>query len=388
MSESQYVDYDVFLEPRFSPIAFANSLVLATNNASDLEIDLDVPAKRLDYDIEEIDKLINDSAEENYLELLSQGTKVQMARQAVSEFKPSLDHVNFSYSKLEKDFLQPYRKSQTLHSALKRLHMASSLLRSLTWYLYLARQLWISLQQNSASSNYQAAIHLQQVYKQLKANPNLMSLQIIRGHEKSLSEISDRLKAQSRHRIRNFSYSADKQAFSYACLTLYTLESDSMVTEIKNYLIAQVAATSTHMSKVLMSSITGFEGAANDARNRARALVSMNSILATTSIGHEDDNELVPEKKPTQTLLEFLHTKSEFKNLVSSYWRDVASNLDTKLRELTLRNPTAARTMAPSVPKLKEMIQTNVVNGGGVDPDGLEVKVMANAFAALVGSRS
>lgn len=383
MTESQYVDYDVFLSADFSPTDFANSLVLATNNVSDLEIDLDVPAKRLQYDIEEIDKIINESAENNYIELLDRGTKVQQARQALDEFKPSLDHVNFSYSKLEKDFLQPYRRSQTLHNALRRLHATSSLLRSLTWYLYLARQLWTSLQQNNASSSYQAALHLQQVYKQLKANPNLMSLQIIRGHEKSLAEISDRLKSQSRHIIRNFSYSSDKQRFSYACLTLHTLESDSLIAGIKNYLISQVAATSTQISKVLMSSITGFEGAANDARNRARALNSMNTILATTNISHDDDSDLVTEKQPNQTLLEFLHTKSEFKNLIASYWRDVASSIDSKLRELVIRNPTASRALAPNVPKLKEIIQTNVINGGGVDPDGLEVKIMTNSFAAV-----
>lgn len=382
--ESQYVDYEVFLEPDFSPERFANSLVLATNNASDLAIDLEAPAKRLGYDIEEIDNLINKTAEDNYFQLLEQGTKVQEARQTLKQFKPSIDHVNFSYSKLEKDILQPYRKSRSLHSALKRLHMTSALLRSLTWYLYLARQLWATTQQTTGNSNYQAAVHLQQVYKQLKASPNLMSLHIIRSHEKSLADISDRLKSQARHSIRTFSYSTDKQTFSYACLTLYTLDSDSFVSEIKNYLIAQVAATSTQISKVLVSSITGFEGAANDARNRARAVNSMNAILSTTNVSNqEDDDELIPERHPTQSLLSFIHTKTEFRNLVSSYWRDVASNVDTKIRDLAIRNPTAARSLSPSVPRLKEIIQTNVIKGGGVEPNGLEVKVMANALAAL-----
>jgi len=41
--EPSYIDYETFLDPNFSPSAFANTLVLATNNAADTTLDLSTP---------------------------------------------------------------------------------------------------------------------------------------------------------------------------------------------------------------------------------------------------------------------------------------------------------------------------------------------------------
>ncbi len=47
-----------FLDENFSPIKFSNSLILATNNPNEKELDLHTPMKRIGYDIDDINKKI------------------------------------------------------------------------------------------------------------------------------------------------------------------------------------------------------------------------------------------------------------------------------------------------------------------------------------------
>ena len=57
--ENEYIDYELFTSPDFSPIAFCNSLVLGINNSSDDQIDLDPAITRVKFDLEEVEKLLH-----------------------------------------------------------------------------------------------------------------------------------------------------------------------------------------------------------------------------------------------------------------------------------------------------------------------------------------
>jgi hypothetical protein len=222
--ESEYVDYDVFLDPSFSPISFANSLVQATNNAGDVEVDLEAPSKRLSYDVEEVEKITNSITEKNYQELINQVSNVSIAQEALVALKSNLDQVNSSYSKLHDDVLNPYEQSQQIYSALRRLHLTSGLLRSLTWYLYLARQLSGQVENSKTTSQidstYRAAQTLLEIRHQLETNPGLKSLQIIRAHEQSLNDVEQTLKLQAQNTIKFYSLLQDKQKLTFAFQTL------------------------------------------------------------------------------------------------------------------------------------------------------------------------
>jgi len=54
-----YADYASLLSPDFTPSSHANSLVVATNDPSDKQIDLTSPLKRIEYDIEEVNRRID-----------------------------------------------------------------------------------------------------------------------------------------------------------------------------------------------------------------------------------------------------------------------------------------------------------------------------------------
>jgi len=55
-----YADYAALLSPSFAPSGHANSLVLATNDPSDKQADLTSPRKRIEYDLEEVSRRIDE----------------------------------------------------------------------------------------------------------------------------------------------------------------------------------------------------------------------------------------------------------------------------------------------------------------------------------------
>jgi len=55
-----YADYAALLSPSFTPGSHANSLVLATNDPSDKQTDLTSASKRIEYDLEEVNRRIDE----------------------------------------------------------------------------------------------------------------------------------------------------------------------------------------------------------------------------------------------------------------------------------------------------------------------------------------
>lgn len=59
LATDPYADYASLLSAEFAPSRHANALVLATNDASDKETDLASPLKRVQYDLEEVNRRID-----------------------------------------------------------------------------------------------------------------------------------------------------------------------------------------------------------------------------------------------------------------------------------------------------------------------------------------
>jgi hypothetical protein len=62
LAPDPYADYASLLSSSFTPSIHANTLVLATNDASDKETDLTSPMQRIQYDLEEVNRRIDQLA--------------------------------------------------------------------------------------------------------------------------------------------------------------------------------------------------------------------------------------------------------------------------------------------------------------------------------------
>lgn len=368
--DSEYVDYESYLEGNFSPIRFANTLIQATNNPTDTDIDLDAPAKRLTYDLEEVDKLVSKIAGEEYRDLLSQASHVEIARDSLTPLRSGLDQVNYSYGKLVNDVLKPYDEAHGVHAALRRLHSTSSLLRSLTWYLYLARQL-----DNTEGSLYDLAVNINQCIDHLNKYPQVQTLEIVKQHEsKELLPRRQKCRDQALAVLRAYTLKTDANKLKGALLAINEFDTENTSTttllqsSVKDILPRKIRESSEQLIKSLVALPQAFLNAAADARDRATSLVILSQALKETDLinkleGFEDDNN------NNQRILQF-------------FWRDLASEFESKLRDYLRRNETAARGRKRLVPQLKESITNAVLDSGIENESSPAVKVMTSVFSS------
>lgn len=141
-SEPSYIDYESFVDPSFSPVTFANSLVINTNNPSDTPLDLSTPLSRVLFDIQEIDTHIHTLTTKSALPLLTHTRNQNDAGQRVLQAVESQVAVlKEGYERLEKDVLKKWENAEEVRGAAERSWATVRLARAVGRCLMLGRQL-------------------------------------------------------------------------------------------------------------------------------------------------------------------------------------------------------------------------------------------------------
>lgn len=142
-------DFDNVLQDSFNPIKFANDLLLMTNNGSSNDtneesqspknvIDLDTSIKRINFDLNEVDKLYEGTLSQNSSILINQMYESKQNNDNISKsLLESLNFVESSYERLNNEVLKPYELTQKLQSTLNKVHQTSTLLRDSLLYLHI-----------------------------------------------------------------------------------------------------------------------------------------------------------------------------------------------------------------------------------------------------------
>lgn len=139
---TSYIDYDAFLSPAFSPTSFANSLVTATNNASDTPIDLSTPLSRVLFDVQEIDTNIHSVTTKSALPLLSHTQSQSSASSTIlASVEAQLASLTDSYKQLEAEVLSRHAVAEEVRLAVSRLWVTVKIGRATHRALLLGRQL-------------------------------------------------------------------------------------------------------------------------------------------------------------------------------------------------------------------------------------------------------
>ncbi|KAK9468156.1 Golgi transport complex subunit 5-domain-containing protein [Lipomyces arxii] len=191
--DDEYIDYALFTSPDFSPIAFCNSVVLATVTASDTEIDLAPARQRVAFDLEEVEKMLHTESVENHTALIAHAAKAQQAGKVLDTTKLELANVTSSFGRLEREVLVPYNVALPIYNALTKVHVAENLLRTVTWWIYLVRQFQAAqsqlvaaqqqqhppTQQEVARMSVRAAKTFNEVNRHLAAFPRLRQVKVV-----------------------------------------------------------------------------------------------------------------------------------------------------------------------------------------------------------------
>lgn len=141
-SEPSYIDYETFLDPDFSPAAFANTLVTSTNNANDTPLDLATPLSRVLFDLQEIDTHIHNLTTKSALPLLAHTQdQANAAQRILKEVEDQVASLTDGYQRLEREVLRKWESAEEARVASENSWAALRLARAVGRCITLGRQL-------------------------------------------------------------------------------------------------------------------------------------------------------------------------------------------------------------------------------------------------------
>ena len=422
--QQSYIDYELFLDPEFSAVQFANSLVTSTNDASDTQLDLSTPLSRVLFDIQEVDTHIHNLTSKNAIDLLRY-TQVQSdaSTHIVQEVEAQVASLTEGYKRLEENVVQRYEVAEEVRVTVERLWQTVKLGRAVGRCLLLGRQLEAQMADIGLNTNITGkltnhksmvqashtllALRLQLASDSGGSGEDLSQIRIIRTLQFDLVVPSEqKIRAKGQQIIREFSMSSlaaqpgsnvqsalppaptfaqaeeTKARTTSACLTLYLLSPISTSSLVGFQPTLLLAALQSYLQTALTSSQASLGRALGtlptlnrtllEVTARCQNIVALELLLETIKapahplLGNAAEKLQDPGESPSprpSNLLQPLLTSLDTSSLPSFFWRSLASGLTTRVQDIVSKGGVSARTLKTQREKVKESIRECVIRG-------------------------
>ncbi|SPO05106.1 related to COG5 - conserved oligomeric golgi complex [Cephalotrichum gorgonifer] len=406
--EPSYIDYDTFLDPNFNPRAFANSLVLLTNNANDLPLDLSTPLSRVLFDIQEIDSHIDLVTTRSAVPLLEYTAEQNASStRVVSELDAHIKSLNDSYRQLEKEVVDKHAEAEEVRVVASRLWETLRLGRSVSRCLQLGRQLEVQHAEISGSSSGAGGSRKDDHRALVRCSHTILSLREILERNKpgeegfglekvdavrSLREavigpIERSLRESSERIIREFNVPATatfahveeaKARLVSALVTLYLLSPTSanpdkpdkwsprlLLQALETYLRTSLQGSTSTLARAL-AQLPTLERAVADVSAKCQNIIALEIVLDSTKAPVHPlvASTAAGGEQKQQSLLRPLLAHLETGSLASYFWRSLAGSMTTRVQEISNRGGAVARTLKTNRASVGEAIRECVVRGG------------------------
>ncbi|KAL1303252.1 hypothetical protein AAFC00_006666 [Neodothiora populina] len=416
--DASYIDYETFLDPSFSATAFANTLILATNDPTDAPLDLTTPLSRVLFDVQEVDTHIDTLTTQSALSLLSYTqTRATASTHILSEVEAQVAALTEGYKRLERDVVQRYEAAEQVRLAAERLCATVKLGRAVGRCLSLGRQLEGQMAEFSAENSGKReahralvpAVHTLLQLRQLfgatapdQEGEGLGRVKIITTLRSDFVDPSERtLLARAQQIVREFSMSSLLASTSSPSLSAagpgaatfaQNEDTKSRTTSALNvlYLLSPVkqrqtidsfapqlliSALQAYLQTALQSSLASLARALAtlptldqtllEISSRCQNIVALESLLSTTRtpvhplLGASSGDATHNKSNFLAPLLAALDTSS----LPSFFWRTLASNLSSRVQEILNRGGVSARTLRSNKDRVLYMVKDCVARG-------------------------
>lgn len=427
--EPSYIDYEAFLDPSFSTTSFANSLVLATNNASDTPLDLSTPLSRVLFDVQEIDTHIDSLTTKSALPLLEY-TKdhAESSGRVLSEVEAQVASLTEGYTTLEKEVIGRYEAAEQVRLAAERLCQTVKLGRAVARCIMLGRQLEVQIGEMGGpgsgsakredhramvrSSNTVVSLH--QVLDASgpgEEGEGLDRVDVIATLKSELLGPAERsLVSRCQQIIREFSMSSllatggastqqmgaaatyaqveeTKSRTMSALLALYllspvpheatldTFEPSLLVAALQDYLQTALKSSLAALGRAL-ATLPTLERTLLEISARCQNIVALETLLESVKppshavvdgATRQRGGSRLPPQNFLQPLLHSLDTRS----LPSYFWRSLAASLSPRVREIVNRGGVSARTLRSNRDRVREAIGECVNRGSQLPTSSL-----------------
>lgn len=277
MSESDSLAaLEGFLNPDFDSFKAIRDLLLATNDVSTSELDIETSIKRLTFDGEEVEKRMSKLSSQNYEKLIGNfdhiGNTNAIMQQKVN---PQIERVNNSFSKIKSEVVEPYNKAVTMNAALRKIHTTADLLRGSNFFFHLILNIE-ELDKNVDSDGKRNAndlIKLTKLCKQLnelyeqekdssrskELGSSLLSVNLIRDYQSIQISKSHRISQTCLETITELfdhhsTFNPENDTLKKNLIAYYILNEDDLLPLIERVSIQkQVQVCSSQLSRSLQS---------------------------------------------------------------------------------------------------------------------------------------
>ena len=418
-----YIDYETFLDPAFSPNAFANSLVLATNNPSDTPLDLSTPLSKVLFDLQEIDTHIHTLTTQSALPLLNY-TKEQddAGQRIVTEIDAQLSNLTDGYQRLEKEVIQRHETASQVQQTVERLWQTVKLGRAVGRCLLLGRQLEAQMSEVGTGSSgkredhramIRAATTLLSARQLLAASgagqegEDLTKITIVTGLQRSLlAPAENTLQSRGQQIIREFSMSSlassstgpttyaqseeTKARTTSALLTLHLLSPQLQLAALQAYLRTSLTSSVASVARAL-ANLPSLDRTLLEVSARCQNIVALESLLENVKPLPKQGQDGVDQTDPETNFLEPLLASLDTSSLPSYFWRSLAEDLASRVGDLIARGGTTARTLRSQREKVRESIRSCVIKGsqgpaGGRGREGAWEREAAVMVGSVIGA--
>jgi hypothetical protein len=409
--ELSYIDYETFLDPSFSATDFANSLVLATNNASDTPLDLSTPLSRVLFDVQEIDTHIDSLTTKSALPLLDYTkTRADASGRILEEVESQVASLTLGYKTLEKEVIERHDAAEQVRIAAERLCETVRLGRAVGRCLMLGRQLEAQMTEalgmGAKKGDHRAMVRSATTLvtiRQLLFAANLGEEGYGLGRVNVITTLRNelitpaerRLLSSSQDIVTKFSMSTllpsaastqasatyaqgedTKARITSALLTLYLLSPTTTKTTKESFeATLLIAALQDYLKTALKSSLASLTRSLATLPTLDRTLLEISArcqnILALEALLETIKppphplfsglDSAGPEKMQNflQPLLQSLDTSS----LPSYFWRSLASDLSPRVQQVMNNGGVSARTLRSNKERVRDALRGCVDRG-------------------------
>ncbi|MCJ1381920.1 hypothetical protein MMC17_005032 [Xylographa soralifera] len=424
-SEPSYIDYEAFLDPSFSPISFANTLVTATNNPSDTPLDLSTPLSRVLFDVQEIDSHIHTLGTKAALPLLTHtAARTAASQRILHHVSAHLAALTDNYHRLEHEVIHRHATAADVRLAAARLWHTVKIARAVSRCLLLARQLEAQMadlhpaappapRKDDHRAMVRAASTLHALRQLLAASrpgeegEHLTRVAVVATLQTELlAPTEQRLLARAHQAVREFSTSSlagagaapaaaaapatyaqteeTKARTTSACLALCFLSPPSspapadasadvqpalLLAALQTYLQAALTASLAALARAL-ATLPTLPRALLEVAARCQNIVALEALLESIK---PPAGLLVPQRSESDAssagtaappnLLQPLLAALDTASLPSFFWRSLASGLAGRVQEIVGRGGVSARTLRSQRERVRESVRECVVRG-------------------------
>jgi hypothetical protein len=409
-SEPSYIDYEAFLDPDFSATAFANTLVLSTNNPSDTPLDLSTPLSRVLFDVQEIDTHIDTLTTKSALPLLEYTQDhAESSSRILQEVEGQVASLTESYKTLEKEVIERYEVAEQARLTAERLVQTVRLGRAVARCLMLGRQLEVRMSElggvgSAKKEDHRAMVRsadtllsLRQIFAASRPGgegEGLDRVNVVNSLKNELVNPGERsISSRAQQVVREFSMSSlltssgqsasastfaqtedTKSRTTSALLTLYLLSPIPtnaalnsfrpalLLTALEDYLHTALKSCLAALARSL-GTLPTLDRTLLEVSHRCQNIVALETLLeGIKPPSHPllDDGQVV---NGAPNFLQPLLTALDTSSLPSYFWRSLASNLSPRVQEIMHRGGVSARTLRSNKDRVRDAIRECVNRG-------------------------